>query len=136
MGFITASFWGYLVICGMGSVKQLLVYQKAYSQAMDVFQMSKKFPKEERYSLTDQIRKSSRAVCANLAEAYRKRIYPAHFVSKVSDAVSENAETSVWLDFSRDCAYIPGEKHHSMIADNNEIGRLIVDILKNPSKYL
>jgi len=75
-------------------------------------------------------------VCANLAEAYRKRNYPAHFVSKVSDADSENAETSVWLDFSKDCLYLSADKHHSLITNNNEIGRLIGDILKNPAKYL
>jgi hypothetical protein len=89
MGFLTGPPFRYLVICRMGSIKQLLVYQKAYSQAMEIFRISKEFPKEELYSLVDQIRKSSRAVCANLAEAYRKRNYPAHFVSKVSDADSE-----------------------------------------------
>jgi four helix bundle protein len=89
--------------------KNLTVYKKAYSAAMEIFIESKKFPKEEIYSLTDQIRRSSRSVCANLAEAYRKRIYPKHFVSKLSDSDGECAETMVHLDFAKDCGYLKYE---------------------------
>src|SRR5262245_12474583 len=85
----------------MRDYKDLIVYQKAYQLAMDIFEETKKFPPEERFSLTNQIRKSSRSVCANLAEAYRKRRYEAHFVSKLSDSETENTETEVWLDFSK-----------------------------------
>ncbi len=81
-------------------VGELLAYKKAFAVAMDVFEVSKTFPKEERYSLTDQIRRSSRAVCANLSEAYRKRRYVNHFISKLTDADAENAETQTWIIFA------------------------------------
>jgi four helix bundle protein len=85
---------------GVKDFKGTRVYKLAFEIAMEIFEMSKAFPKEEAYSLTDQIRRSSRSVCANIAEAYRKKFYPAHFVSKVSDADAENSETGIWLDFS------------------------------------
>ncbi len=88
------------------SYRDLRVYQAAMELAIEIFQLSKSFPAEERYSLVDQIRKSSRSVCANLAEAWRKRRYQAAFVSKLSDSESEAAETQVWLDFSFRCGYI------------------------------
>jgi four helix bundle protein len=84
----------------MAGFKDLIVYQKAFSLAMEIFEISKRFPKEEKYSLTDQIRRSSRSVCSNLAESYRKRRYPAHFLSKLTDSDMENSETDVWLEFS------------------------------------
>ena len=90
--------------------KDLTVYKKAFSLAMEIFEISKKFPKEETYSLTDQIRRCSRSVCANIGEGYRKRRYPAHFISKISDADMENTETQVWLDFALACKYIDQEK--------------------------
>ncbi len=86
--------------------KQLRVYQAAYKLAMEIFNESKLFPKEERYSLTDQIRRSSRSVVANIAEGFRKRRYPNMFISKLADADSEATETQVWLDFARDCGYL------------------------------
>lgn len=79
---------------------ELKVYQLAFTSAMRIYELSKKWPTEEKYSLTDQIRRSSRSVCGNIAEAWRKRRYPAHFVSKLSDADTEAAETEVWLDFA------------------------------------
>jgi four helix bundle protein len=88
------------------SYRQLGVYQAAMELAMEIFELTKNFPAEERYSLVDQIRKSSRSVCANLAEAWRKRRYQAAFVSKISDSESEAAETQVWLEFSCRCGYI------------------------------
>ncbi|MFN8805371.1 MAG: four helix bundle protein [Bacteroidota bacterium] len=86
--------------------RDLTVYKKAFALAMEVFKISKKFPPEEKYSLTDQVRRSSRSVCATVGEAYRKRQYPAHFVSKSSDADMENTETRVWLDFALAADYI------------------------------
>ncbi len=83
----------------------LEVYQKAFEAAMAIFQMSKRFPREETYSLTDQTRRSSRSVCANLAEAWRKRCYPAAFKAKLVDAEAEAAETQVWLEFAAECHY-------------------------------
>ncbi len=97
-----------------GRFKELKVYQMAYDLAMEVFYISKNFPKEETYSLTDQIRRASRSVCSNIAEAYRKRIYPKHFVSKITDADSEASETMVWIDFSKDCKYIYEDIHNSL----------------------
>jgi four helix bundle protein len=91
----------------VGSAKELDVYVEAYRLAMDIFKLSQGFPKEERYALTDQIRRSSRAVCANLREAWAKRRYEAHFVSKLTDVDGENSETDTWLDFARDCGYLP-----------------------------
>lgn len=82
------------------SFKKLLAYQKAFELSMEIFELSKSFPKEETYSLTDQIRRSSRSVCVNISEAYRKRLYPKHFTSKLTDSDCENSETQVWLDFA------------------------------------
>jgi|SRR5207302_7667343 len=88
------------------SYKQLRVYQNAMNSAMDIYHLSKEFPREERYSLTDQVRRSSRSVCANIAEAWRKRRYQAAFIAKLSDALSEASETQVWIDFSLRCGYV------------------------------
>jgi four helix bundle protein len=92
------------------SVRDLDVYRKAFDTAMEIFEISKSFPKEERYSLTDQIRRSSRSVCANLAEDWRKRRYKAMFVNKLSDSIAEAAETQTWLEFALACRYIEKDK--------------------------
>ncbi|MCB0797257.1 MAG: four helix bundle protein, partial [Chitinophagales bacterium] len=84
----------------MGGLTDLLVFEKAFDLSMKIFEVSKAFPVEEKYSLTDQIRRSSRSVCANLAEAYRKRLYKGHFILKVSDSDAENSETQIWLKFA------------------------------------
>ena len=120
----------------MKGFKKLLAYEKGFQLAMEIFQLSKSFPKEETYSLTDQIRRSSRSVCANLAEAYRKRQYEAHFVAKLSDADMENSETDVWLDFAYNCDYINEIKHTELIDRNSEIGRLINYMIHNPKKFM
>jgi four helix bundle protein len=91
------------------NVKETRVYKLAFELAMDIFEVTKKFPTEEKYSLTDQIRRSSRSVCICLLEAFRKKRYPSHFVSKVTDAGMENSETSGWLDFSIACKYITND---------------------------
>ena len=121
----------------MGAVhfKETKVYQKAFALAMDIFEVTKTFPKEEIYSLTDQVRRSSRSVCSSLAEAYRKKQYPAHFVPKVSDGDMENSETSVWLDFSFHCNYITKEKYEELLLKNEEVGKLLHHMLHNPEKY-
>lgn len=115
--------------------RKLIAYKKGFKLAMDVFEMSKSFPKEETYSLTDQIRRSSRSVCANLAEAYRKRIYPKHFISKLSDANAENAETLVWLEFAEACGYISKERKIELENKNIETGKLLSFMMNNPERF-
>ena len=115
--------------------KKLLAYKKAYRLAMDIFEISKSFPKEETYSLTDQIRRSSRSVCSNIAESYRKRRYIKHYISKLTDADAENSETSVWLDFSRDCNYIKDDLHSDLNNRCVEVGKLINNMINKPEKF-
>jgi len=102
--------------------KELTAYKKAFTLAMMIYKVSKSFPKEEQYSLTDQIRRSSRSTCANIAEAYRKRIYPKHFISKLTDSDGENSETVVWLDFALECEYLDRKTHNSLYSECLEIG--------------
>ncbi len=115
--------------------KDLLAYKKAFELSMLIFDISKSFPKEEIYSLTDQIRRSSRSVCANISEAYRKRRYPKHFISKLTDADGENSETSTWLDFALSCEYISKEIHSEFSSQGNEIGKLINYMINHPEKF-
>ena len=96
------------------SHRELEVYHLSFNSDMKIFEISKSFPKEETYSLTDQIRRSSRSVCSNLAEAFRKRRYPKSFISKLSDSESEAAETQTWLDFSLSCGYITEIEHYDL----------------------
>ena len=118
------------------SAKDLDVYQMAYGLSMEVFRQSKGWPKEERYSLTDQVRRASRSTCANLREAWAKRRYEAHFVSKLSDADAENAETDTWLDYARDCGYLAMEDHAHLTATCTSIGAMLGSMIKNPSPFL
>lgn len=115
--------------------KELLAFQKSFQLAMDVFQVSKSFPNEEKFSLTDQIRRSSRSVSTNIAEAYRKRRYPNHFISKLTDSDAENSETNVWLEFSLKCEYINIETYNNLNNKTVEIGRLINYMINNPDKF-
>ena len=117
------------------NVKETRVYKPAYELAMEIFGISKSFPKEETYSLADQIRRSSGSVCICLPEAYRKKIYPGHFIAKVSDSDMENSETSGWLDFSLACKYIVDVKHRDLIVKTDETGRLLNHMINNPQKY-
>ncbi len=119
----------------MADYKKLTVYKKAFDLSMEIFEVSKSFPKEERYALIDQIRRSSRSVCANLAEGYRKRQYRAHFISKLSDCDMENSETQVWLDFSLSCKYINEALHKKLYSVSEEIGKLLFHMINNPEKY-
>ena len=115
--------------------KELRVYQQAFAAASRIYKMSKGWPKEERYSLTDQIRRSSRSVCANIAEAWRKRRYPAHFVSKLSDSDSEAAETQVWLGFALDCGHISQQDHDDLYATYESVAGGLVKMMANPKAW-
>ena len=126
---------GFKILFQMGKYTELIVYKKAYELALEIHKLTNEFPKEERYSLCDQIRRSSRSVCANLAEAYRRRRYKNYFISKLNDCDSENAETQVWLDFSKDLNYITAEKWQILSQKNNEIGKLIYYMLNNADKF-
>ena len=115
--------------------KKLIVYQKAFKLAMRIYKISISFPKEEKYSLTDQIRRSSRSTCTNIAEAYRKRIYPKHFINKLTDSDGENSETVVWLDFALECEYLSKETYDSLHSECMEIGKLLNYMINNPDKF-
>ena len=119
----------------MGSYKDLEVFKKAYALAMDIFEISRSFPSEEKYSLTDQIRRSSRSVCTNLGEAYRRRKYPAHFVSKLADSDAENTETEIWIRFSFDCKYINDAQFKDFSERSSEVGRMLGYMISHPDKY-
>ena len=120
----------------INSAKDLEVYKKAYSLAMEIFEISKSFPKEERYALTGQIRRSSRSVCLNLREAWSKRRYEAHFISKLTDCDGENSETDSSLDFALDCGYINIEKHKTLTLKSSEIGKMLGSMINEPYKFL
>jgi four helix bundle protein len=119
----------------MSHYKELLAYKKAFILAITIHTLTKEFPKEEKYSLTNQIRRCTRSVCANFAEAFRRRNYPEYFLSKLRDSDTENEETEVWLDFALAFHYISTEKHQELISLKTEVGKLIGDIIKNPGKY-
>ncbi len=118
------------------SAKELKVYQKAYQLAMLVFKVSQTFPGEERYALTGQIRRSSRSICLNLREAWAKRRYEAHFISKLTDCDGENSETDSSLDFAKDCGYITPEQHAGLEFLCEEIGKMLGSMIANPSPFL
>lgn len=115
--------------------KELLAYKKAFQLAMNIFEITRGFPVEEKYSLTDQIRRSSRSICTNIAESYRKRNYPNHFISKLSDADMENSETQVWLDFALSCKYLEESVHSNFSSEISEIGRILNFMILNPKKF-
>ena len=116
-------------------INETKVYKLAFELAMKIYEISKMFPKEEKYSLTDHLRRSSRSVCSCLAEAHRKRLYPAHFVSKVSDSDMENAETQTWPEFALACKYIIQNEHYELLNLSEEVGRLLSHMINNPEKY-
>ncbi|MEK6302320.1 MAG: four helix bundle protein [Acidobacteriota bacterium] len=120
----------------LNSAKDLVVYKKAYRLAMDIFEVSKRFPSEERFALTGQIRRSSRSVRLNLREAWAKRRYEAHFVSKLTDCDGENSETDSSLDFARDCSYITDEEHCDMVERCVEVGRMLGSMINDPAPFL
>ena len=120
----------------INSAKDLDVYNQAYALAMEIFQKSKSWPAEEKYSLTDQIRRSSRSVCANLKEAWSKRRYSAHFVNKLTDCDGENSETGTWLDFAYSCGYLSSEDFERLSQLCRQIGGMLGAMLKNPSPFI
>ena len=103
---------------------------------MQIFEISKSFPKEERYALTDRIRRSSRSVCLNLREAWAKRKYEAHFVNKLTDCDGENSETDSSLDFAKDCNYITNKEHELLTGLNSEVGKMLGKMMNNPKSFL
>jgi four helix bundle protein len=116
--------------------RDLRVYQAAFDAAMEIFRLTKAFPTEEKYSLTDQIRRSSRSVCTNIAEAWRKRRYRAAFVAKLSDSETEGAESQVWLDFSLRSSYIDVPTHRRLDDTYNHIIAQLVKMMDNPEKWV
>jgi four helix bundle protein len=116
--------------------KDLGIYKIAFEAAMEIFELSKKFPVEERYSLTDQIRRSSRSVCANLAEAWRKRRYKAAFIAKLNDCEAEAAETQTWIEFAVKCNYMSVEAGREVYANYNQVLSGLVNMINNPSPWL
>jgi four helix bundle protein len=119
----------------MGTYKDLILYKKSFVLAMEIFIVTKLFPKEETYSLTDQIRRSSRSTNICTIEAYRKRKYPNHFVSKLTDVDMENSETQGWLVFAKECNYISVEVYNKLHELSDEIGRLVQYMIDNPGKF-
>ena len=115
--------------------KDLKVFKLSYKLAMDIFELTKAFPKEEKYSLVDQMRRSSRSVPTNVAEAWKKRLYPKMFVSKAIDAAGEAGETEVWLDFSRDARYMTREKYTELISGYDEVNRMLYGMIDKPEKF-
>lgn len=120
----------------MGDYRTLLGYQKSFSLAMRIYHVSKTFPPDERFGLTSQIRNSSRSVCTNIVEAYKRRRYTDYFISKLNDAETENAETQVWLDFALSCNYFANEIYLELKSDNDEVAKLVLYMINNPDKFL
>jgi four helix bundle protein len=119
----------------VNSFKELIVYQKAYKLAMEIFEITKDFPKEEKYSLIDQIRRSSRSVTSNIAEAWAKKRYLKSFVSKLIDALGEEYESEVWLDYSMDTEYLTPLKHDELLKKYDEVRKMLISMINNPEKW-
>ena len=115
--------------------RDLKVYQLSYRLALEIFELTKLFPKEEKYSLVDQIRRSSRSVCANLAEAWYKRRYPKSFVSKLIDCAGETGETEVWVDLSFDHHYINEDSRNKLLEKYSEVGKMLNSMINQPEKF-
>ncbi len=120
---------------GYRGYKDLIVFKMAYQTALELHELSKEFPKEEKYSLTDQIRRSSRSIPANIAEAWKKRCYQKAFVSKLIDCAGEAGETEVWLDFSMDFQFISSEQHLYFMKKYNEINKMLFGMINKPEKF-
>jgi four helix bundle protein len=118
----------------INSFKDLIVYQKAFKLAMEIFEISKSFPKEEKYSLTDQIRRSSRSVTSCIAESWAKRRYEKAFVNKLTESLGEENETEVWLDFSKDCKYVTDVDHAKLMSEYLEVRKMLISMINSPDK--
>src|SRR5437763_17205290 len=123
------------VVMIIRSAKDLDVYRKAYELPMLIFRMSRRFPAEEKYAITGQVRRSSRSVCMCLREAWAKRRYPAHFVSKLTDCDGENSETDTSLDFAKDCGYISPQEHAELTGACAEVGKMLGSLIQNPDPF-
>jgi four helix bundle protein len=119
----------------VNSFKELIVYQKSHKLAMDIFELSKKFPKEEIYSLTNQIRRSSRAVSSCIAESWAKRLYIKAFVNKLTDSLGEEYETEDRLDYSRDCQYISKAEYELILSGYDEVRKMLISMINNPEQW-
>ena len=119
----------------VGSFKDLIVYQKAFKLAMEIFKVTKYFPKEETYSLTDQVRRSSRSVTSNIAESWAKRRYEKAFINKLTDSLGEEYETEGWLDYAHDCKYITKEVHDQLSNEYEEVRKMLIAMVNNPDKW-
>jgi four helix bundle protein len=117
------------------SAKELRVYQEAFALAMEIFEASKRFPTDERWALTGQIRRSSRSVCNNLREAWAKRRYESHFISKLTDCDGENAETDTSLDFALRCGYITSSEHELFVKQSESVGRMLGKMIAQPQMF-
>jgi len=119
----------------INSFRDLIVYQKAYKVSMEIFLLTKCFPKEERYSLVDQIRRSSRSICANLSEAWAKRRYEKVFINKLTDCLGEEFETETWLRYSLDCEYIDENTYLNLMHQYEAVRKMLISMLNNPEKF-
>lgn len=119
----------------VGSFKELIVYQKAYKLAMEIYEISRSFPKEETYSLTYQIRCSSSSVTSCIAESWAKRKYDKAFVSKLTDSLAEEYETEVWLDYTFDCGYIDKSNHQKLLDECTEVRKILISMINSPDKW-
>ena len=120
----------------INSAKDLIVYKRAYELSMRIFELTQRFPPEERFALTNQIRRSSRSICLNLREAWAKRRYPSAFVAKLTDCDGENSETDSSIDFARDCGYIDDREHAKVARMVSEIGKMLGSMIQRPEKFL
>jgi len=119
----------------VSNFKDLIVYQKAHKLAMDIFELTKNFPKEEKFSLTDQIRRSSRSVSSCIAESWAKRLYIKAFVNKLTDSLGEEFETEDWLNYSRECKYISDDDYQQMMSGYDEVRRMLISMINSPEKW-
>lgn len=119
----------------INSFRDLIVYQKAYAISMEIFLLTKEFPKEERYSLVDQIRRSSRSICANLSEAWAKRRYEKVFINKLTDCLGEEFETETWLNYSLDCGYLKDSTFSDLMGQYEEVRKILISMINNPQKF-
>ena len=119
----------------INSFRDLIVYQKAYKISMDIFFLTKSFPKEERYSLVDQVRRSSRSICANLSETWAKRRYEKVFINKLTDCLGEEFETETWLKYSVDCEYITKDAYSKLMNQYEEVRKMLISMINSPEKF-
>src|SRR5262249_28056542 len=120
----------------VGDYRKLLAYQKAFAFAMKIYKISKKFPAEEKYGLTSQIRRSSRSVCVNIVEGCKRRRYKNYYIAKLNDSETENAEAQVWLEFAYACHYITSAEYLELTSENDEVAKLVLYMINNPEKFI